>query len=59
MKGYALVSDVAQKIQTLEKKVKFLEETVRQLTDRLNYLDRERQRLKSDVGSISTSLKRL
>ena len=53
------MSDVdAKKMQKLESDVKRLERLVSQLTQRVNYLERERQRIKSDVGQIAGYINR-
>lgn len=47
------MSDVdAKKIQQLESNIKRLELLVLQLTRRVDYLERERQRIKNDVSQI-------
>lgn len=59
MKGIILNQSDSQKIQMLEQKIKRLEDIIKRLSDRLDYFDREKQRIKSDVSNIFNSLKRL
>lgn len=47
------MSDVdAKKIQQLESNLQRLERLVLQLTRRVDYLERERQRIKNDISQI-------
>ncbi len=53
------MSDVdAKKIQQLESNLQRLERLVMQLTQRVNYLERERQRIKNDISYIAGVLRR-
>lgn len=53
------MSDVdAKKIQQLESNLKRLEQMVLQLSNRVNYLERERQRIKNDVSQIAGYIRR-
>ena len=45
--------DVSQ-IKELQKQLAHLESIVRQLTKRVELLDRERQRIKSEIGTIKS-----
>lgn len=52
------MSDVdAKKIQQLESNLQRLERLVVQLTQRVNYLERERQRIKNDITQIAVVLR--
>ncbi len=53
------MSDVdAKKIQQLESNLQRLERLVMQLTQRVNYLERERQRIKNDISTIVGVIRR-
>ena len=52
------MSDEAKKIQELERKVSRLETIVAQLIKRVEFLDRERLRGKSDIGILSNAIRR-
>ncbi len=45
--------DVSQ-VKELQKQIAHLESIVRQLAKRVDLLDRERQRIKSEIGSIKS-----
>ena len=47
----------AKKIQQLESSVRRLEQMVMQLSNRVDYLERERQRVKNDINQLYSSLR--
>jgi hypothetical protein len=46
------------KIRNLETRVKRLEEIVRRMSQQIDYFERERQRIKTDINTISTVLRK-
>ena len=46
------------KIAELERKILFLENLVKQMSARLDYLDRERVRTKNSINTLSSEIKR-
>jgi prefoldin subunit 5 len=48
----------AKKVRELEDKVRRLEETMRRLTQRVEFFERERQRIKTDINTISNVLRK-
>jgi hypothetical protein len=52
------MSQVDPKIIELERKVLFLENLVKQLASRLDYLDRERVRTKNSLNTLSHEINR-
>ena len=46
------------KIRSLETQVKRLEELVKRLTARVDYLERERLRIKNDISYISSVIRK-
>lgn len=52
-----MIDPDAKKIQQLESTVRRLEQIVMNLAQRVDYLDRERQRLKNEITQIYGSLR--
>jgi hypothetical protein len=52
------MSQVDPKILELERKVQFLENLVKQLASRVDYMDRERIRTKNSLNTLSNEIKR-
>ena len=50
------MNQVDPKILELEKKLRFLENVVQQLSQRVDYLDRERIRAKNELSSLGSQI---
>jgi hypothetical protein len=47
-----------KKVRDLETRVKRLEEVIRRMSQQIDYFERERQRMKTDINTISNVLRK-
>jgi hypothetical protein len=52
------MTEEQKKIKALEDKIKILENVVSKIAARVEYHDRERQRMKSDINTIAGALRK-